>query len=201
MWRSAKTNKTKLKPYPKNPTMSVREKVPNRGNFAPRLRASAQLTPPATKPLIAVIWNGSEAETLCVRLLSMPQHTHAPAIKSAPSGNDSFPPVHDNKMPPATIATMPSAMRRSKFSRNTNHAKSAVATPSRLSSSEATEAGVVVSPHIKSSGPHTPPKNTAPPSQGQSARVKGASRLLTAAFRAPTRRAKLHSESPKPEPR
>jgi len=44
--------------------------------------------------------------------------------------------------PPPTMASMPSATRRSTFSRNANHASSAVSTPSRLSKLEALDAGV-----------------------------------------------------------
>lgn len=51
-------------------------------------------------------------------------------------------PGQDNTTPPATMASMPSAMRLSKFSRNTNHAIKAVSTPSALSKSEAPEAGM-----------------------------------------------------------
>src|SRR3546814_5845736 len=57
---------------------------------------------------------------------------------------------------PATIATMPSAIRRSKFSLKTNQANSAVNTPSAFSSKEAPDAGIPVSPSMsKRSEEHT----------------------------------------------
>src|SRR5579871_3791156 len=49
--------------------------------------ATVRLTMPATAPFIAATWYGLLADTFCVRLLSMPQHRHAPAIASDPSGN------------------------------------------------------------------------------------------------------------------
>ena len=73
-------------------------------------------------------------------------------------------PGHDSTSPPATMAPMPSAMRRSTFSRNTNQASKAVNTPSALSSSDAAEAGMPASPSISSTGPATPPDTTAPAS-------------------------------------
>ena len=65
------------------------------------------------------------------------------AMPSAPHGTPAaVSPVHDNSTPPPVMNAIPRAMRRSKFSLNTNHASSAVRTPSRFSSREAEAAGV-----------------------------------------------------------
>ena len=71
-------------------------------------------------------------------------------------------------MAPATIASMPSAMRRSKFSLKANQASADVSTASAFSSSEAPEAGIADSPTIRSTGPTMPPATMAPANQRHS---------------------------------
>jgi hypothetical protein len=51
---------------------------------------------------------------------------------------------------------MPSAIRRSKFSLETNHASSAVATPSAFRRSEAPDAGIPTNPNISSTAGDQP---------------------------------------------
>jgi len=76
--------------------------------------------------------------------------------------------------PAATMASMPNAMRRSKFSLNANQASNAVNTPSAFSSNEAPDAGMPVSPNINSTGPMIPPAKIAPASQGHSPEARRA---------------------------
>lgn len=83
-----------------------------------------------------------------------------------------------SKTPPATMASIPSAMRRSKFSRKTNHTSRAVKTPSKLSSSDDEAAGVFFKPSINKTGPKTPPKKTVPASHDHCARGSAASAEL-----------------------
>ena len=89
------------------------------------------------------------------------------------------PPPHESTTLPATMSAKPSAMRRSTFSWNTNQARSAVKTPSRLRSRDAAEAGVVRRPDMRRIGPRTPPATIAPASHGTSARVSRASATET----------------------
>ena len=100
----------------------------------------------------------------------------APAIANGPSIPASVGvPDHDSTTAPTIMQIMPATMRRSKFSWNTNHARSAVATPSSVRRSDAAEASVLARPSIKRSGPTMPPKTIAPVSHGQSRRASGAS--------------------------
>ena len=168
------------------------------GQIAPRKSAIAVLTLPAASPLSIAICTGSPAETFCVRLLSIAQQRHAAATAAGPTN-----PPHDRRpsqestMPPATMASIPRAMRRSKFSRNTDHAMSAVNTPSRLSRRDAPDAGVRVRPIMSSNGPSTPPTPIAPTSHGTSRRASAVSRT---AFIERRPSAQTRS-SPAPEPR
>src|SRR6516165_6654018 len=141
------------------------------GQGAPSASASAMLVMPATRPLVPAMNSGSLAETLRVRLLSSAQHAQAPITDSAPMRLVRPVPVvgHASTTPPATMSAMPSTMRRSAFSRNTIHARSAVSTASRFSSSEASAALVRVRPYISRTGPTTPPAMIAPRSHGRSA--------------------------------
>src|SRR5262249_51644444 len=67
-----------------------------------------------------------------------PQATQAPTMARGPSRPESVGcPDHERTSAPNTRQAMPSAMRRSKFSWKTNHAMSAVATPSRVSINDA----------------------------------------------------------------
>src|SRR3546814_7792545 len=68
--------------------------------WAPVDIASSRLALPATMPLTAAIWTGSTEESLRVRLLSIPQHRHAPAIASAPRPAPPGPLVHDKMIAP-----------------------------------------------------------------------------------------------------
>src|SRR5690606_37028115 len=126
-WRRLTTNKARLTPYAKNPTTSAPAKFGNGGTLTPIIKAKARFTEPATSPLTEAIHVASESDTLRVKLLSRPQAKHAPRMASA--GHDPAKrasPGQLNTTAPATIATMPSAIRRSKFSLNTTHAKRAV---------------------------------------------------------------------------
>src|SRR3546814_3743570 len=66
------------------------------------------------------------------------------------------------------MASAPSSRRRSTFSLNTAQAIAIVASPSRLSSSAADEAGVETSPSISRTGPATPPERMTSSIHGQS---------------------------------
>jgi len=128
-----------------------------------------RLTVPAVSPLRHAIWTGSLAETLRVKLLSIAQHRQAATIASGPHGiPNSGRSLQESSAPAATMNTMPTKIRRSKFSLNTNHASIAVNTPSRLRRSEADDAGVLTSPTIRRTGPAMPPDKIAPASQGMS---------------------------------
>jgi hypothetical protein len=134
------------------------------------------LNGPAIRPFSSTICSGSASETLRVRLLSGPQATQALTMASGPSRFDKVGrPDQERIAAPATRQAMPMAIRRSKFSWKTNHAISAVATPSSVSISEAVAASVRESPNISSSGPMMPPTAMAPASQGSSARLSAAS--------------------------
>src|SRR5437879_3027833 len=113
------------------------------GIVAPIENAMVRLTTPAVQPFVPAMMTGAPPATLRVKLLSNAQHAQAPPTAKAPHGGPaSGRPVHDSRIPPAVIASIPKAIRRSKFSRNTNHARSAVSTPSRFNSSDADDAGV-----------------------------------------------------------
>ena len=90
------------------------------------------------------------------------------------------------------MQAMPSAMRRSTFSRKTTHAITAVNTPSAFSNSDALDAGSAARPVISNTGPTTPPASVAAASQPHSERDgrTGVARR---------RRRTVHS--PRPEPR
>jgi hypothetical protein len=94
-------------------------------------------------------------------------------------------PVYDNTMAPTRIAAAPRPIRRSTCSQNTTHAMANVERPSRLSRSDAVDAGVTASPTINSKGPTTPPANTTAPSYGRSPRRIGASVTAPVARRRP----------------
>src|SRR3546814_15319958 len=86
------------------------------GSDAPTLNANVKFTTPATSPLTEAIQVASVRETLRVKLLSMPHAKQAPSTANAgqiPAKRAS--PGQLSTSAPATIATMPSAIRRSKF--------------------------------------------------------------------------------------
>ena len=67
-------------------------------------KARARLTAPATRPLTSAICTGSAAESLRVRLLSMPQARQAPAIsKRRRDRGRPRPPCQDSSTAPARI--------------------------------------------------------------------------------------------------
>src|SRR3546814_1044565 len=100
----------------------------------PRATRTDTLFPYTTlfRSLTAAIWTGSTEESLRVRLLSIPQHRHAPAIASAPRPAPHGPLVHDKMIAPARIAAAPSSRRRPTFSPNTTQALAPVASPSNF---------------------------------------------------------------------
>src|SRR5262249_28733088 len=123
--------------------------------------------------------SGSASETLRVRLLSSPHARQAPTIASGPMTLSSVGvPVQERTAAPARRQAMPSAMRRSKFSWKTNHAMSAVAAPSSVSSNDAAAALVRARPVMRRTGPMTPPAAMAPASQGNSERASATSGAL-----------------------
>lgn len=139
-------------------------------------RASSKLAVPATNPLMDAIQVGSANDTLRVRLLSNPQARQAPSTASVGPvavGSDAATGLvgQVRTVAPARIASMPSATRLSKFSRKTNHASIAVKIASALSSSDAPDPAIRVSPTISSTGAITPPAATAAASQGHSPRA------------------------------
>src|SRR4051794_17215303 len=102
-------NRTRLTPYPANPSASVPAKYGNVGNCAPSPTASAVFVVPATRPLIAASTCESAAEILRVRLLSTPQHRQAAVTASKPAD---FPEGtawvgQASNSPPRKIATKP----------------------------------------------------------------------------------------------
>src|SRR5206468_8154386 len=123
------------------------------GKRAPSRKASVRLTAPADKPLIEASHVASASDSLRVRLLSI---AHARQAAKTASADQEAPkrasPGQLRMMAPATIATIPSAMRRSKFSRNANQARRAVNTLSALSSSDAPDAGIPASPNMSRTG-------------------------------------------------
>ncbi len=119
---------------------------------------------------------GALPETFLVRLLSIAQARHAPAMANGPHGTSHLGrPPQERTAPPATIAATPRTIRRPEFSRKTNHAITAVSTPSRFSSSDDVAPDVTVSPTISRIGAIAPPDRMAPMSQGASRRQIGAS--------------------------
>src|SRR5713226_3732624 len=148
------------------------------GSAAPRENANTRLTEPAASPLTDASQIAPVSDTLRVRLLSIPHERHAPSTARAghrPAKRAS--PGQLRTVAPATMSTIPNAMRRSKFSFNTNHANSAVNTPSAFKRREAPDAGIPVNPSMSSTGPTTPPDRIAPASQGaplQGSRTRGA---------------------------
>ena len=153
----------------------------------------AVLTIPAAKPLVIAIKDASSNATLRVRLLSIAQKRHA--ASTASDGNNEpkrMSSGHERTSAPATMSAMPNAIRRSKFSRKTNQAMSAVSTPSALSNSEAPDAGTLTSPHMSKAGAIIPPAITAPASHPASALP---TRVASARLK------RRHVASPMPEPR
>ncbi len=144
---------------------------------------------------MAAICSGSLAEIFWDRLLSMPQQRHAPRIEKEPNVAQLSPPGKERITPPARIAPIPIAIRRSKFSRNTNHAMDAVKTASMFRSNDAIDPEVLCNPKSRRTGPRIPPKKRAPANHGRSFLVNRASSVVHARRKA---QVKL---SPAPDPR
>src|SRR3982750_3217393 len=85
------------------------------GKVLPCANERIRFTLPATRPLMRAICTGSAADSLRVKLLSMPQARHAPAIAKAPQPKLNSPPSpdQDSKTAPAKIANAPNSKRRS----------------------------------------------------------------------------------------
>ena len=109
-----------------------------------------------------------------VKLLSSAQRPQASRTATAghkdPSGAWSCGQLSSKA--PATTATMPSAIRRPRFSLNTAQASSVVRTASALSNKAAWLAGMPDKPNINSTGASTPPHKTAAIIQPVSLRFK-----------------------------
>lgn len=176
-WRSASINITRLIPTPRKPVIAPAATIVALGNPAPSPNAIARLVDPASKPLSMAICTGSAEESFRVRLLSMPQHKHAAAMKRAPISRLSAWPFHERRTAPATMAAAPSSRRLSTFSRNTTHAIAIVARLSKLSNSEPDAADVRDSPNMRKIGPSIPPKTMTAASHGISGPRSGASIL------------------------
>ena len=128
--------------------------------------ANTRLTAPDAKPLVEATQVASVSDTLRVRLLSTPHAKHAPSTASAGHNPENAAFFGQARIAaPATMAAMPSAMRRSKFSLKANQARRAVNTLSALSNSEAPEADMPLKPTMSSTGPIMPPDRIAPASQ------------------------------------
>ncbi len=182
---------------PRKPISAAAPIVAFAGTTTPRSRAMHRFVLPAANPFIIAMRTGSAADSLRVRLLSMPQARQAIAINIPPISSRTSCPCHDRATAPASMAAAPSRSRRSTFSRNTSHAMPMVASASRLSSNEPEEAVVWLRPSISSSGPAIPPNNTTAASQGISALCNGASAAGTLREARP----KCTAARPTPAPR
>src|SRR3546814_710041 len=106
------------------------------GSDAPSISASTRLTVPAATPFIIAICTGSALLSLRVRLLSLPQARHAPAIAKIPAPPPFGPPPHqDNQSGPHRVAAAPPNSLLPTFTRKTTQALPTGAKPSRISSS------------------------------------------------------------------
>ena len=124
------------------------------------------------RPFNSTICRGSASETLRVRLLSRPHVMHAPMIANGPTMSWTLGrPDHVRKTAPATRRNIPSAILRSKFSPKTNQARTAVAAPSSVSSSDEVDASVRAKPIMSNAGPTIPPAAMALLNQGNSVRA------------------------------
>ncbi len=141
MCRSARTNRTRLIPYPKKPIKIEAAITAFDGSFAPIRIANKILVKPALRPFKQVICIGLAFEIFLVKLLSTAQKKHAPAISKTPF--DSFKPKEkstERKTPPRIINSIPRKILLSKFSLKTNHAISAVKTLSKFKNNDVAEA-------------------------------------------------------------
>lgn len=99
---------------------------------------------------------GSQSAIEAVQLFSMPQHRHAqstsiePAESDSPASGSTASSAHE-----AVIAAMPAQSLGDILSPKSARAKSAVATISKLLSSDTLSGAVVARPAINSSGAHT----------------------------------------------
>ena len=196
--RSATTNSVRLSPKPTKPISAACNIVASAGSRAPKASASETLVVPATRPLAPAMNMASCTAIRRVRLLSTAQARQAAAIANGPSilpARNVEP--NDNTAPPPMISVMPSAMRRSKFSLNTNQANSAVKQPSRLRMRDAEAASVNCRPYTNRYGPITPPQTMAP-SNHQASGPRG---TMSAARPWSVARTISSVARPRPEPR
>src|SRR5260221_4654153 len=99
---------------------------------------------PAMRPLAIAMKVASLSATLRVKLLSSPHAKQAPTTANAGSAAPKrASPGQLSTMAPATIKAMPSAMRRSEVSLDTNHASGAVEGPSALRMHEGPHDGIL----------------------------------------------------------
>ena len=126
-----------------------------RAGVRPAASASTRLTAPATRPLIMAICTGSAADSLRVRLLSMPQARQAPAMSKAPQSRPTPPPCQDSSDRAGEDGERAQQAGGGRRSRGTPARRCAmVARPSRLSSSEAAGGRrCAARPSISSTGP------------------------------------------------
>ncbi len=125
--------------------------------------------------------DGSRSDSLCVRLLSIAQQAHAPASASAPRHCPAPGPDPPARVPaPRKIRMEPSRAWRSRCSRKTTTARSAVRGPSRLSSRDPVMPETRSSPRSIRTGPRIPPVATTARSVGRSETRRRASRPASA---------------------
>src|SRR5579885_3351930 len=139
--RNARTNSTRLTPYPKKPISKAEFIFDQAGKVSPAANAKLTFTIPDISPLDPAINTESVEEILRVKLLSIAQHKQAAAIDRKPA--QLFNPAcfgHDNNILPTVIRNMPKTIRRSVCSLKKIHASKAVITDSRFKRSEAVAA-------------------------------------------------------------
>ena len=146
--------------------------MPNRavfrsGSCLPMTRETHKENTPAPNPFIITIVKGFFSDMCRVRLLSIPQQTHARMMPRVPTETpQSLLKFQDNTMLAKVMRTTAVPTLFPMFSLNTSIAISVVATPSKFSRSEAVEAGVLRRLTMEIIGARIPPNATAPISQG-----------------------------------
>jgi len=130
---------------------------------------------PAPNPLTSTISSGLRSEILRVKLLSNPQEMVAKRMSKTPGENPHCPPSKESPILASVMRMIDKVTLCPTASLNITAAINAVATPSKLSKTDAVEAGVMRSPDSKAIGARTPPKLIAPINQGRSFRVSLAS--------------------------
>src|ERR1041385_8247258 len=147
------------------PSSRILRIVIKAGSCCPRKSPRRREKHPETRPFQATIVNGSFAEILRVKLLSTPQRKQASKIPKAPSEKPNpLLKLVERKMLAIVIAKIAANARRLIDSRKNNKAMTVVPTPSKLSSSEAVDAGVFFRLIIRLMGARIPPEIIAPAS-------------------------------------